>query len=365
MKISAASERANHYIKGNSKWFCGFAYTEVNGLGYENGIHRRDPSSIIQVNGLYYVWYTKSFGEYFTKKTYDDYAKKFPWDYADIYYATSPNGIDWTEKGCAVARGKAGEYDERTVCTPEILAHNGKYYLVYQAMEQIGEYRNGAEFVTMSVADRPDGPWVKTNKKLVDRMPVGEWFGKGNNYNSKMFKGPTHDPLLMYYKDKFYLYYKGAHGRITDMPDEHGNFCGNDTRWCVAISENIEGPYTPSEYNPITNSGHETLLWPYKGGVAALLNKDGPEKDTIQYAEDGINFEIMSIVRNTPIAGGAFRSPNPDLTPLEGLRWGLCHVDERSSNWNYLVRFDIDMRSNSSWFSHCYPISNCGGLIGG
>ncbi len=37
-------------------------------------------------------------------------------------------------------------------------------------------------------------------------------------------------------------------------------------------------------------------LVPYNGGVAALIATDGPEKNTIQWAPDGINFEIMSVI---------------------------------------------------------------------
>lgn len=53
---------------------------------------------------------------------------------------------------------------------------------------------------------------------------------------------------------------------------------GRETKWGVAISDRIEGPYQKSEYNPITNSGHETCLWPYKDGMAAMLTTDGVEK---------------------------------------------------------------------------------------
>ena len=39
-------------------------------------------------------------------------------------------------------------------------------------------------------------------------------------------------------------------------------------------------------------------------GLLPLLNRDGPEKETIQYAPDGINFEIMARINNSPQAGG-------------------------------------------------------------
>jgi beta-xylosidase len=282
-------------------------------------------------------------------------SKIFPWDYADIWYATSKDGINWEEQGCAVHRGDIGEYDERTVCTPDVLAHNGKYYLVYQAIPQ-GNYQGDDENTAMAVADNPNGPWEKTCQNILTPMEGGEWFGKEDSYNSGYYLGLTHDPSLFYYNDKYYLYYKCGSNELTSL--KHS---GADTRWGVATADCVTGPYTHSEYNPVTNSGHETMLWQYKGGIAALLNRDGPEKDTIQYAKDGINFELMAHVYDTPQAGGAFRGKHNDDCPLEGIRWGLCHYDERGSQWNYIVRFDLDNRHPYA-FSHQYPKNNCSGL---
>lgn len=352
-KLSAATQRAQNYPGGHGDWFCGFNYTPVKGLGYEEGIHRRDPSSVLKVNGKYYVWYTKSSGPHFGRSVANNICKLFPWDYSDIYYATSIDGINWKEEGCAVPRGKKGEYDERTVCTPDVMEHEGKYYLVYQAIPQ-GTYTGFDENVAMAVADSPDGPFVKTKENILCPMEDGEWFADiaTDNYNADFFGGRTHDPMLFHYNNKFYLYYKCATIR------SYLKSGGYDTRWGVAVSDNILGPYEHSEYNPVTNSGHETMLWKYKGGIAALLNRDGPEKNTIQYSKDGINFEVMSHVENTPQAGGAFRCDTTDDGPLEGVRWGMCHCDERASNWNYLVRFDIDQRVNPYKFPLEYATSN-------
>jgi hypothetical protein len=35
-------------------------------------------------------------------------------------------------------------------------------------------------------------------------------------------------------------------------------------------------------------------VWPWKGGIAAMLLTDGPERNTIHWSPDGINFDIMS-----------------------------------------------------------------------
>ncbi|MDY0289140.1 MAG: hypothetical protein RBR15_09985 [Sphaerochaeta sp.] len=352
MKLSEASERAMTYPKGQEEWSCGFSYTPVFGLGYEEGIHRRDPSSILEVDGVYYVWYTKSSGPMFGQTVRDPYAKKYPWDYANIFYATSLDGVAWEERGCAIPHGGKGDYDERTVCTPDVMEHEGKYYLVYQTLPQGTKYDGSEEHVAMAIASDPNGPWEKLEANILDPMDQGEWFGQHDNYNDGFYTGRCHDPMLFAYNEKFYLYYKCC------STGEAEKYAEVDTRWGVSIADCITGPYHASEYNPVTNSGHETLLWPYQGGIAALLNRDGPEKDTIQYAKDGINFSLMAKVQDTPQAGGAFRSKNPDLCPLEGIRWGLCHVDERGGVWNHIVRFDVDTRH-----PYCrpmkYPKSNC------
>ena len=133
MTVSAAMRRFERPDKDNP-WFAKFKYSMVEGLGYEKGVVRRDPSSIIEVSGKYYTWYTRAkhprqpVGH--ERATAD--LPAHPWDLADVWYATSTDGQRWEEQGPAVQRGPAGAYDERSVFTPEVLAHGGRYYLVYQ-----------------------------------------------------------------------------------------------------------------------------------------------------------------------------------------------------------------------------------------
>lgn len=347
MKLSAASKRASGYPNRDDTWLCTFRYMPAQGLGPEEGVHRRDPSSVIQAGGKYYVWYTKSVGPHiWASQEHNDW-KIYPWDYADIWYASSEDGVNWEEQGIAVARGEKGAYDDRTICTPDVMAHDGRYYLVYQSISGSEAYTGGNERVAMSVAGSPDGPWTKLDAQILPPAPESAVFGDEDSYNTGVFEGRVHDPMLFYYRDRYWLYYK-CYSRVGDSritnPRTGGprksRYAGRDTRWGVAIADSVEGPYIPSEYNPVTNSGHETLLWKYDGGIAALLNRDGPEANTLQYAEDGINFEIMSVTQFTPQAAGAFRCVDTDSHPLAGLKWGLCHVDERASAWNYIFRFD-------------------------
>lgn len=325
----------------DSEWYCQFKYTNVNGIGYEKGVHRRDPSSVIKVGKTYYVWYTKSTGQSVGYESGDLEAKVFAWDWSEIWYAISADGLEWKECGVAISRGRRGAYDDRSVFTPEILAHKGKYYLVYQVVQH-PYLRRSKESIALASAESPEGPWIKSDKPILEPADNGQWFGDEDNRHLVKSRGDfdshkTNDPSLFFYNNQFWLYYKGY------PMGEQLNCAGRETKWGVAIASHPEGPYIKSEYNPVTNSGHETLLWEYNGGLAALLTTDGPERNTIQYASDGLQFDIEAFIEYPPEAGGPYRTENPNLHPLEGLRWGLCH--QINSDWHYIKKFDVDEKT--------------------
>lgn len=339
-KLSSATKRAiaGDYFR-SCEWFCDFRESPVEGdLNFEEGTHRRDPSSVLKVGDTYYVWYTKSKGDAVGFHTGDLDAKVFPWDQCDVWYATSKDGYKWEEKGVAVARGEKGSYDDRSVFTPEAMEHEGKFYLVYQVIQSPYLLRS-YESIAIAVSDSPDGPFVKSEKPILEPTKNGIWEGEEDNRFKVTKKGgfdshKVHDPLLFAFKGKFYLYYKG------EPMGEELFMGGRETKWGVAIADNILGPYTRSEYNPVTNSGHETCLWKYNGGMAAFLRTDGIEKNTLQFSEDGINFEIKSVIKGGPEASGPFRCEESMTNPLAGMNWGLSHdVDHK---WGFIVRFDID-----------------------
>ena len=213
-KLSAASRRALAYTKG-PEWFCDIVTKSITGdlAVHEAGMVRRDPSAIIQVGDLYHVWYSKSTGRSMGFGTRDLSAKTFPWDYCTIWHATSRDGWHWEEQGLAVDRGEPGAYDDRSVFTPEILAHGGKHYLVYQVVKS-PYLRRSMEHISLAVADSPDGPWVKAPEPILMTSGDGEWDGEADNRFLVKMKGSfdshkVHDPCLMFYRDRFDLYYKG------------------------------------------------------------------------------------------------------------------------------------------------------------
>ena len=108
-----------------------FTYTAIPALTRGNtNIIRRDNSDIIKVGSTYYVWYS------YRRSDTVGYAgdKGTSGYYADIWYATSEDGYEWTEKGLAVGKGGAGEWDEQSVFTPGVLAKDGRYYIYYTAV---------------------------------------------------------------------------------------------------------------------------------------------------------------------------------------------------------------------------------------
>jgi len=247
-----------------------------------------------------------------------------PWDLCDLWYATSADGKIWQEEGPAVERGPAGAYDERSVFTPDVMAHDGRYYLVYQ-VTAAPTWRSTPESIAIAWADSPRGPWTKSAAPVVEPDPSGAVDLRAHPLEAteqgSFDSLRVHDPALLFRDGRYWLYYKGEGIGHSNM----------QSKWGVAIAEAPLGPYVKSPYNPLTNSGHEVMVWNYAGGVGALLTRCGPEKNTIQYAADGLHFEVMATILGPPEAAGALRvADGPNSQPLDGLSWGLSHVTQYS-----------------------------------
>lgn len=343
--MESCEEYNSPNIPQNTEWSVAFEEDELSGDFVANSAYtRRDPSAVLKVNDKYYVWYTycvSATSTYFSTDNLND--KVFPWDYCDVWYATSIDGYNWEEQGPAVERGEAGSFDDRSVFTPEILEHDGMFYLVYQVVQHpyVERVKNN---VAMAKSSSPDGPWEKLDEPILRPTNNGEWAEGSSSRLDVVKKGDfdshkVHDPCLVFYKNKFYLYYKGER-----MGEER--FCGErEIKWGLAIADQVEGPYVKSEYNPITNTGHEVSVWKYDEGIAIIQKLDGPERGTIQYAEDGINFEIMGSASNVPDALGIFRPSTSGDDMHHGVSWGLCHVlrwDIIQGGWMFLKRFEVN-----------------------
>lgn len=341
--LSAAVERnydAYEAIRPEqSELYTQFKYTELQGFDYHGGdgtITRRDPSKVIFENGKYYVWYTgrktpvKSVG---MKNAHlaNDTIPSSDWDLADIWYATSEDGFTWQEQGIAVARPPKPQPGWRSVTTTDILKWKGKYYLYFQAFMEASGLRGDFCPVSVAYADSPDGPWTHSGKIVIPNGPEGSWD-----------QHSIHDPYPLVHDGKIYLYYKGDFDKRPELTPSKIRMQG------LAIAEDPLGPFEKHPLNPVINSGHETTLFPFRKGVAAIVQRDGQEHNTIQYAEDWVNFEIAAITELLPVAAGPFvPDAFTDTKDGSGITWGLSHIINAGGDWSknhtILVRFDCDL----------------------
>jgi len=174
--------------------------------------------------------------------------------------------------------------------------------------------------IGMAVADSPDGPWTKFSGNPVLKV---------SDYSEIFDSFRVDDACLIIRDGRYWLYYKGR--QVDHTPRE--------TKMGVAIADNPTGPYIKYAKKPLIFSGHEVLVWPYKAGVVSLVTNAGKERNTMQFAPDGIEFTIMSKVENTPKAPGAYR---PDAFTntrnAAKIHWGISMIHHKQ--WPYLVRFD-------------------------
>ena len=339
--LSAAMDRMFDYPAPraqDNELYSLFKYTRLQGFDYRGGdgtVSRRDPSRPILVNGAYYIWYTKRDSPVPPLGvTRADEATEFvpstDWDLCDIWYATSKDGFHWEEKGIAIKRPAKPLLGWRSVATPDILVWDDRYYLYFQAFVEPSGIKGDWCPATVAWSDSPDGPWTQTNEPIIPFGKKGEWD-----------QDAIHDPQPIVYRGKIYLYYKSAYNKWAETRDKYAVAQG------LAIADHPLGPFEKNRLNPVLNSGHETTYFPFKEGVATLAIKDGNERSTIQYAPDGVNFKIASVVSLPPIAAGPF-TPDAfkDTGNGRGVTWGMCHfinAGERGKQHSIIARFDCDL----------------------
>ena len=299
------------FSQENLKWV-NSTYTPAMGLGPEENIKRGDPSDIIKVGSLYYVWYWKV-------------GLNVRWA---TWYATSPDGYTWTEKGEVLPPGKEGSWDDEGCFTPGILVANNKYYLFYSGVNnpyREPDLEKSKTRIGIATADTPDGPWTKLANNPI-MLPSKD--------TTAFDSHRIDDASVIVRNGKYWLYYKGR---------QWGKGA-SETKMGVAIADHPEGPYIKYENNPVVEGNHEVLVWSQGKGVAAMIGTVGPKDiiKSIMYAEDGFNFKKTHSYTNpnVPRAPGAYR---PDAYTDNGsgkiIEWGLQRVGKKGIE--YLERFDL------------------------
>ncbi|WP_146581525.1 family 43 glycosylhydrolase [Neorhodopirellula pilleata] len=291
-------------------------YSAAIGIGPQNGVMRRDPSDIIKVGDLYYVWYSKG-------------AQSHGYD-ATVWYATSPDGHTWSEKGESLARGGVDSWDEQSVFTPNILVAEGRYWLFYTAVPK-PFVNKGTETtktaIGIAVSNSPNGPWEK-----LDTNPILKTSENHDDFDSLRID----DACLIVRDGKYWMYFKGR----------QWNKSPGETKMGVAISEKPDGPYIKHSGNPIIGGNHEVLVWPQGQGVAAMIGTVGPKSITrsILYADDGLHFSKTHAVVDVPTAAGAYR---PEAFTNSGngaqIEWGV-HIGKRRGTLPFIERFEVSQQ---------------------
>ncbi|MDF7799613.1 family 43 glycosylhydrolase [Pontiellaceae bacterium B1224] len=286
-----------------------FTRTPLTGIGPDVNVSRRDPSDVIRVGDLYYVWYSRGP----VKTGYN----------ATVWYATSPDGVNWTEKGEAVGKGGVGAWDEASVFTPNILVAEGKYWLFYTAISKNMKVKPDSK-IGIAVSDSPDGPWQKLASN-----PILKNSGNPADFDSHL----VDDSCLIVRDGKYWFYYKGR---------QLGKGAA-ETKMGLAIAESPGGPYIRYSERLAFPGNHEVVVWPQGTGVAAMADGLGAKEtaNSILFAADGIHFTKTHDVIDRPKAGGTYRPEAfTDSNLGEAPTWGV-EMDP-AGKLLCIQRFDIE-----------------------
>jgi hypothetical protein len=116
---------------------------------------------------------------------------------------------------------------------------NGKYYMLYSRwLKKDGHYAWAINSeIALARADKPEGPYQHIKVVFPAR---GNQFWDGCS---------THNPAVMRYKDKYYLYYMGTTGKAfikhpTNMKDPAWWEYRNNQRIGIAVADDPEGEWT-------------------------------------------------------------------------------------------------------------------------
>ena len=289
-----------------------YRITKLEGIGYDPKLTRQDPSNVIKVGDLYYVWYTQR------QRGVHAYA-------STIYYATSKDGLVWKDKGEAIGKGEKGRWDSFGVITPYVGVFGGKYYLYYTGTSAEDEFQsrgpNGTlRHIGIAIADNPNGPWKK-----VDRNPVFSPV-EGDNWENLL----VDDAHIVARGGKYWLYYKGGHRTVKP----------SDTKWGLAIGDTPTGPFVRHRANPLIG-GHTVCIWPHREGIAALIDRAGPESFSVQWSTDGVHFNRAARLKVVHTGCGPY-DPDAftDTGYGRGITWGVTQYPEKGTLC--IIRFDVD-----------------------
>jgi len=277
-------------------------HIEIMSDDYNMGDWQESPSKIIYHEDWYHMWIIDiPQGE-----------RKEP-GFSTTTYMKSRDGILWHDQG-KLPLGEEGSIDDAMRLAPDVVRYEGRFYMFYEPMTtNIEKYRQRRCGIAALVADHPEGPWTYATEELLLTPTIDDpdaW--------DHLFVA---NPRIEYLNGKWFIYYKARNEKTSK------------TKNGVATSDNLLGPYTKYEGNPLVG-GHSANLIKYKNGLIYM----NYHKHAFYWTEDGFTFvEIKKFGKGTGMAEemnwSTFFLPNnplyggdpslPDATSLWGVssRW--------------------------------------------
>jgi hypothetical protein len=268
-----------------------------------------DPSNMIYYQGSYYMWCTHHI------ITEDQPYDHFMHTRIDMY--TSTDGIHWQYRGVALDQGKKGELDEKGALTAYVVPFEDKYYLFYSAIPgSFDDAQRSKRGISAAVANSPDGPWQKTQKKILWAGADGEW--------DELLNG---DANIIRKDGQWWFYFKGKKYGASPLETQLG----------LAISDSLLGPYRKHEANPLMLA-HAFSAWKDRNGIALVGGRNSEQN--VFWSADGIHFSRGGPFENKSTG---FYCPGNfmDGDNNTGVSWG---VDVTRTNPRIIFRFDCDMK---------------------
>jgi len=156
--------------------------------------------AVLKHNGKYYMYYMGNYGngEYWDHRNHQKIG---------IAVADSPEG-PWKRRDTPLIETGESGFDSLMVSNPSVTkGPDGKFYMIYKAVEDNGIYPKGGSVVCgMAVSDAPDGEFKKCNVPIMTN-PENEW--------------SVEDAFIWCENNKFYSLAKDFQGYFTGLGKGH------------------------------------------------------------------------------------------------------------------------------------------------
>ena len=321
-KVHEIQERSLFKLEGQLVW-CGTMHRSADGLCH-----------------LYFSFWDESLGH----NAWVTHSK--------IGYAVAKDPLGpYVFKDIALDGAKTeGAWDRDTVHNPTVIFHNGLLHLYY-----MGNYGDGSfwshrnnQRVGHAFAERPEGPWHRSEKPLIDVGSPGTW-------DCVMTSNPT---VCQAPDGRFIMVYKGV-GDKNEAP-----FYGPVLHG-VAFAKSPEGPFIKEPVAVFTNGDakfpcEDPFIFTRNGKLQAILKDMGTnfsscERGLVLFeSKDGLDWRPqnppLALSRTLPLWNGAERSfhrlERPQLTFIEGKTYLFCAAKpEEKADESFSIAMEVELKN--------------------